>query len=58
MKIVYGAKTCHKCNALTKKYDEEKVEYKYIDVAVLTPKELSDIAKTSDSLSLPIVIER
>lgn len=33
MKKVYGLPTCSKCKELTKKYDEDLIEYEYIDLA-------------------------
>lgn len=58
MKIVYGSETCHKCKILVKKYEEEKVDFEYVDVATLSNKELIDVSKESNTMSLPIVLER
>jgi len=58
MKVVYGSKTCGKCKELVKKYENEKVEHKYVDVDDLSHDELIDVANEARSMSLPIVLER
>jgi len=58
MKILYGSENCVTCIMLKKEYEEQGVEFKYVDVRSLSPDEISNLANEAQSSTLPIIIER
>jgi len=56
MKILYGAPTCAKCIELKNKFENDGVDFKYIDVSLLDQEAIRELA-IEHGTSLPIIVE-
>ena len=52
--ILYSTPTCATCQALKKVLDDNKIEYKDIDVSK-SDRELSKMVRISNQLSIPVI---
>jgi glutaredoxin len=59
MITMYGSPGCHNCVVLKNEYDDDGVEYEYIDVNTLTSDELKALVALNDgSTALPILVNK